>query len=148
MTTFITPHDVAEEVDHEHRRIGQLFERISCSLSSGRSHLPVVRSLLGELSELLQRHFAREEEGGYYQDIVEMSPRFSSQVDELREQHGTLLDSVAQLRLHVNCAPDASLWWRAIRYDFAEFARLCREHEQQEHKLVQLAYTQDIGAMD
>jgi len=147
--SVITPlKSLEEQIEEEHRQIGEMFEVIRSTMAGGRQNLPLVRKQLHELTELLMAHFEHEEEGGYFAEVNEMAPHLTTAVDTLRDEHLTLLQNVLELRKNVNSAPDAGLWWRAIRFDFEMFYRRCKQHELDEQFLLQDAYTQDLAAVD
>ena len=81
-------------------------------------------------------------------DVVELAPRLESAVTTLRKQHTTLLDLLKNVNSRVQGRDGTPEWWDAIRAGFDTFVRQCGEHESHENRLVQEAYTQDIGAQD
>lgn len=60
---------------------------------------------LASLQELLLRHFASEEEGGWLSQLVSNSPALASAAQELRTQHGALRAEFESLVTGVRSTP-------------------------------------------
>lgn len=148
MTIAPASHSVFHEITDEHEQIEAMFDRIHCTFAGGRKNLPLIRKLLGEFVEQLKQHFAHEEKGGYFHEVVEMAPRFAPTVTRLREEHIWLQEFIVELHYQSVHAPASAVWWEAIRLDFTEFFTQFNKHEACENNLIQETYTQDIGALD
>lgn len=132
----------------EHRELEALYGRIRARLADKGECLKTVQALFDELVSRVRTHFATEEYGGYFREIVELAPRLSSRADRLEREHGELLAIAEQLAKDIRHACESRIWRFAIRVDFERFLHRCQEHEAAENTLVQDAYLQDIGALD
>lgn len=103
---------------------------------------------LQSLRDLLVRHFADEEAGGYLAGVLEVAPRFSREIEELQPQHGELLATLDDFipRLKSDTPPFGS--WQATWHEFDAFLADLRRHEGRENAVVQSAYGLDIGTGD
>ena len=148
MSTTSLTDSAIDAIDLEHHELERLYASIRATLAARRGDLEVVRSLFARLAERVKEHFASEETGGYFDEIIEIAPRLSGEADRLQHEHAELLEVAEQLADNIRHAQNSPIWWKAIRFDFESFIRRCEEHEAAENRLVQDAYLQDIGAMD
>ena len=132
----------------EHKQLERLLERIQATLMRGPGHFYSLDKLFAELVERIQKHFAHEEQGGYYNEVVEQWPRLAVRAEQLQHQHTELLADVESIHREVRKIPDSTIGCRAIQVHFNEFAERCREHEASENRLIQEAYSRDVGAID
>lgn len=139
---------VFEEVDAEHHELDCLYAQIRVSLNDGLAQPSIIGQWLVQLAEELTSHFAREEQGGYFDEIVELAPRLSSAAEALQREHGELLTRLDQLRQRLSVAPNGSAHLESTRRDFEAFLCECALHESRETALVQEAYLSDIGMGD
>ncbi len=93
--------------------------------------------LLEQLEHVLPEHFALEEQGGYFADVLSIAPQFSSWAAELQAEHSRLiprLDAIlSELRGKVR---DRARLLAEIR----DFVRCIHEHEAGETELVREAF--------
>lgn len=105
-------------------------------------------SRLTSLRDAVAVHFADEEEGGYFSDILEMAPRFGTAVDELHRQHADFLDrfdlSIAQLDAG-DCPAEV---WRETSRHVEVLLEELEQHEHREIEIVQSAFDDDLGGGD
>jgi hemerythrin len=139
---------VFEEIDAEHRELDRLYSQIRVSLNDCFARPYVIRKWLMELATKLSCHFAREEEGGYFDEIVELAPRLSFAAEALQREHGELLDSLDRLHKRLSTASSNLRQLDSIRQDFEKFLHKCDQHESRESALVQEAHLSDIGIGD
>lgn len=148
MTDQLLQETAIDVIADEHRELEALYERIRATLADRGECLKTVQELFDELADRVRRHFANEETGGYFHEIVELAPRLSSRADRLEREHAELLEIAEQLSRNIRHACETQIWWFAIRVDFERFIERCERHEAAENALVQDAYLQDIGALD
>jgi hypothetical protein len=143
------PETVFDDIHDEHERLDLFFSEITRALAQPEMSRPhVVMGLMAELVALLQNHFAHEEDGGYFTELVEVYPRVAETVERLRQQHRTMLATVRAIHGHLARTADRESCDPAIRRDFLQFVQQCDEHQHEENSLVQEAFCQDIGASD
>lgn len=140
--------DVFQEIDAEHRKLERTYETIKDFLEDAPDHAGVLRKSLTELALELSRHFKREEDGGYFTDIIEIAPRLSPQAIALESEHVQLLKRLQQLQDRLSAAASRAEQYQLIHHDLPVFINACQTHEHREAALVQDAWLTDIGTGD
>ncbi|MFQ5731545.1 MAG: hemerythrin domain-containing protein [Planctomycetaceae bacterium] len=103
---------------------------------------------LQRLRDLVIRHFADEEAGGYLTGVLEVAPQLSREIDELRPQHDELLETLDDFICRLKCDAPPFESWQAAGHEFDAFLADLRRHEGRENAVVQTAYGHDIGTGD
>lgn len=147
MTTAVSL-DIFREIDDEHRDLDHQYEAIRDFLGDVPGRPEVIRQRFAQLAALLECHFAREEEDGYFDEIIELAPRLASQVAMLQAEHDDLLCRLQRFDERIAATIDLAADYEMFRRDFGEFLDACVEHEARETTLVQEAYLVDIGVGD
>lgn len=132
----------------EHRELAealQVFERLLDGQNRARG---VVERQLQKLADLVESHFAHEEEGGYMADAVTRAPRLSTTAEKLVGEHTELLDDVKKLHLLARSGVETEAWWRQIDKDFTRLKARLLAHEHAENNLMHEAFNRDIGIAD
>jgi len=127
-------------VDHQFLKMGLSW------LASAREE-GAIASMLDDLDEYLKHHFdAEEREGGFFDAVLEKAPRHASHVEELKAEHGHMLEQISAIRASIE-APykEAS---EALLEKVADFVRTMRDHEKREASLLQDAFGRDVGTGD
>jgi len=142
------------EIKEDNQELWSLLERLQITLLAEwppRVSRRQLHDALARLRDQLAMHFALEEAYGYFEDAVEVAPRFSSQADHLRGQHDDfyvevcdIVDRAEQLLHHE--VPTRSLNHVVARFD--DFCDALRKHESAENQLIQQAFTEDFGGWD
>jgi len=148
MAIETTSRTLFDQIRDEHLQLDWSFERVRTALARRRMESGALARLFVELVRMVERHFEHEEEGGYYNDVVEHAPHFSADVERLKQQHNSLLESLKKISRLAASGDGSAPWWRTMRVDFHEFVCCCDKHEALENDIVQRAYTQDIGEQD
>jgi hypothetical protein len=88
-----------------------------------------------------------EKPGGLYEEIVGISPRLSSTVDRLRDEHPDITHAVAQMLSRLEQVEIGGLPWPLddARDDLQRFIGKVIRHRQKGADLVWEAYNLDIG---
>ena len=123
-------------------------EAVRLALARPEKTKATVEEAIARLCELIEKQFAREEEGGYMRAIVEQAPRFRSQIDKLLAGHQELVDRGEKLRLLIHSGMDMPSWWSCVQADFEQFADHLSQHHHAEIKVMQEAFSQDLGSGD
>ena len=135
------------QLRQEHHELKVLLKRLSDVFDGDGPRDELSRSL-AELRDELDEHFHHEEDGGYFDEIMERAPRLEAKVEELKQQHPALLALVRQLEDYVeNAGTDGDAMAR-IQDEYRAFVRVLTLHEVAENDLLQQAYTEDIGTND
>ena len=107
--------------------------------------------MLQELRDKLALHFALEDAYGYFEDPLEVPPRFAQRAMELREEHAALYLAISALAdeagnfLHERKLPALTM---AIPPKFEDFHERLKKHESDEIDLIQNTFVEDIGEGD
>jgi iron-sulfur cluster repair protein YtfE (RIC family) len=133
------------------REHGKLSNRLSALLrvlaERQRKSVEVALDLEHLKDELLQ-HFHDEEEGGFFEGIVERAPRFSERIALLREEHERLLEHLRQLQTKADITTATPDWWEDVARSFRDFSCDLMRHEHRENTILQEAYGVDIGGQE
>ena len=141
-------HEQYEEILREHQMMRSLLQQTSALLASRADSLQPVVRLLQQLNEHAVKHFAHEEEGGYFQEAIAAAPRLANRAEQLEQQHPALAAALAGLLAQAEEGDGSEQCWQALTYRFEDLAQRLRQHEANENKLVQEAFNTDIGAED
>ncbi len=137
-----------DELVEEHAQVRDILQQIHNTLALRQSGPQNVTEQLGELKEHVQRHFAHEEEGGYFAQVIAQAPRFTDRVDALLQQHSQFIQILDRMRQYSRHGSNSKEWWDNITNKFDDFVCQFLEHERGEVRLVQEAFCRDIGAGD
>ncbi len=105
-------------------------------------------ALVDALLKTLPREFALRERGGYMQDIVMISPELDPSIQQLRHEHDSLCEELAELAQALRSASSFQKEAAALKQRLTNWAESLTAHNQQEEQLVHHAYQQDIGGGD
>jgi hemerythrin len=140
---------VLHVIQDEHERLEVLITELEWVLiKPSETHLTIVKELMDELALLLKEHFAHEEEGGYFDDLVDIQPAISRRVDRLRQEHREMLAAVQNMIRQLRHADSTPLWFAMIGGEFKDFVRRCTAHQHEENGIVQEGYLTEIGEGD
>jgi hemerythrin len=105
-------------------------------------------SRVRELRELLAKHFADEERGGYLAPALERSPQFRVQAEQLKRQHQQLFDTLNRYIDRLQTCESTFHCWQEVRTEFEDFLRRLHEHEAAETAIVETASGNEISTAD
>ena len=104
-------------------------------------------ALLESLPRTLREHFAVEEEGGYFSEVVAAAPRLARTVKRLGAEHVRFRAASRELAELAGKAAGASEW-DGVEARAAELLRALRAHEDRENAVVQDAFMTDMPRGD
>lgn len=137
------------ESHEEHERLEILMAELQWGLlKPSDTHLSIVRELMDELAVLLKEHFAHEDDGGYFDELIEMQPAVAARVERLRLEHRQMLAAVLNMKRQLPHADSTPLWFAMIGTEFTDFVQVCEMHQREEYSMVQEGYLRDVGAGD
>jgi hypothetical protein len=149
MASHTPPHQALETLLVEHRQLKGLLEKIDRALEQRRDTIDQVGDLLGQLGDRLIKHFALEEEGGYFAEAVLHAPQLVSKANALLAQHPRICTQAVTMAREIRRQQAADEdWWQQTAIRFRAFREELLRHERHENGLLQEAYTQDLGAHD
>jgi len=143
MTSQAQRHEHFEGIVEEHRRLRELLELISTSLTRRERSVYRLASLLEDLEGHLRSHFEHEERGGYLEEALALAPHFANRAARLVGEHSQFLQMVREMH---DATSDCG--WEAVAGHFQDFTHRFVEHEADENRLVQDAMLRDIEAED
>jgi hypothetical protein len=97
------------------------------------------------MREHLLAHFRFEEQNGYMDAIRRREPRLERAIQELLEEHRVLKDQLDELIAATQTGKDQDA---ALPDGVHKWIQHLRRHEAAENRLMEEAYTQDIGSED
>ena len=131
-----------------HRELKALLARIGQTLEERTATIEEVSDLLGLLGDRLVKHFAMEEDGGYFAEVLLHAPQLISKANALLAQHPKMCAQAKDLALAPPSRQAGADWWQHTTDLFRAFREEFTRHEKQEDGLLQEAYTRDIGTHD
>ena len=140
--------DDHQKVLEEHQELKKLMATIERMLQERSASIDEVGKVLGQLGDRLVKHFALEEEGGYFSEALLQAPRLVSRANELLEQHPKMCTTARKLAAEARRGDGSESWWDETTKRFQAFTEELLKHESTEDTLIQEAYTQDLGATD
>ena len=105
-------------------------------------------TLLEGFDLALREHFAVEEEGGYFADVLKVAPRLSRRAARLEQNHKEFSERLESLLALVRYAIDAPDDWERVTARVEGFLQALRAHEDEENELVREAFMDDLGRGD
>ncbi len=140
-----------EAVLEQHHRLRELLSAIETRLVEQSGTFEEVCGLLAKLGDQLVKHFATEEEGGYFSEALEHAPRLFERANALMAQHPLMLrEAKALADLAPGGGDPAAIekWWAETRSRFLAFKAELMRHEHHENVVLQEAFHTDIGHLD
>jgi len=104
---------------------------------------------LRDFQNALLKHFDLEEDGGFMQDLVAISPGCTARVDRLKQEHDEIIPRLNQLTdslREMTSKRDGDL--DGVVTGVIDVLDLLERHEAAECELIQDVYFQDIGVGD
>ncbi len=136
------------EIAREHKRLSSHLGTLLRILTERQRASVEIAVEFEKLKDELVHHFHEEDDGGFFEGIVDHAPRLSERIAALREEHVQLLEQLNELQAKAD-VPSASLeWWEDMEHSFHEFSCELMRHEHRENEILQEAYGVDIGAQD
>jgi hypothetical protein len=113
--------------------------------SDGKNDVNTLRARLNKTRAHVVDHFRFEEDSGYMETVRMREPRLERAVEQLAADHRALLESLDALIEKFRTAPslDSTLGAKVTAW-----IKDIQQHEARENRLVQEAFSLDIGAED
>ena len=142
----------AEEFLDKHRELmGLIAETRAWCRDIGSDDATRFEKFANRLQNLrgqLVAHFIDEEEDGYLGPALHVAPRFTSQAEQLQQQHQKFLDHLDTLVVRLNAEDQPVNCWDEAQSEFDSLIRDLRKHEAAENSIMQSAFGDDIGVGD
>jgi len=132
-----------------HRELRELIARIDRAFQRRTATIEEVSDMLADLGDRLVKHFAMEEDGGYFADMLLHAPQLVSKANALIAQHPKMTTQAKTLAAEIQGRGDSGeQWWQHTAALFRAFRDELLRHEKQENVLLQEAYGRDVGTTD
>ena len=133
----------------QHQALDAMLARIDRALTERIATAAEVGELLLQLGDRLAKHFATEEDGGYFAEALTHAPQLVAKANQLLAQHPMMCTRAQELVSAVQIPPPKeSEWWEETTRRFRAFRDELSKHETRENVLLQEAYGRDIGSHD
>lgn len=148
MTSESSEFEKFQKIQEQHRQLASLLEQIESALTQRSSPINDVVDLIGQLGHQLTKHFQSEEAGGYFEEALDEAPQLFDRANALMLQHPKMTQSARKLVEAADPETDPDLWWQQTTERFEALRVELKKHEREEDRLIQEAYTRDIGSHD
>lgn len=141
-----------KEIKDDNRQLKSMWDKVTPMLShaqTAKNHWAELVDALSELRDQLAMHFSLEEAFGYFDEAIDIAPRFSMMAVSLRSEHATLFAAARDLA-------DSILEIDGEQLDavvdfvtrFNHFRRDFERHEEAELRLILASFDDDLGDGD
>lgn len=101
---------------------------------------------LRDLKNRLLKHFDLEESGGFMRDVIDLSPESCNKVEQLRREHHQFTAALDKLIETLRAMPNQDqAMIQKLRMELSDLIVALRDHENEEHRLIQKAYYRVYG---
>jgi hypothetical protein len=107
-----------------------------------------ITAVLDALLEAMPCEMEMKSQGGYMQPVLEQFPNWAGQIGDLAREKQDLFDKLHELRLQLHSPSDFSRLAAEVRQDLQEWMTLWTAHLRHERRLIQSAFTLDVGCGD
>ena len=148
MSDDVTSHAYYELIKEEHHQLGVTICETRLAIHANPHDPEKAKNLVQHLCQLVESHFAHEEEGGYMSEATKRAPHLSDRANDLFEEHTQLSVVLQQLCDKVSNKHTNDIPWEKVSAKFDVLIQDLGKHEAAENALLQEAYTDDIGTGD
>jgi hypothetical protein len=96
-----------------------------------------------QIRELLNAHFAAEEAGGYFCEVVEEAPCLKTRAADLQREHQQILNELDALTTRLTASPASFDSWSESCQAFGRLLDRMQAHERAEEAMVETAFGTD-----
>ena len=107
-----------------------------------------IMAVLDALLDAMPREMELKSQGGYLQPVLEQFPNWAGLIGDLAREKQVLFEKLYELRLQIHSPDSFRLLAQEIRLDLQEWMTLWAAHLRHERRLVQSAFTLDVGCGD
>lgn len=147
MTTTLVGHQLHHDLLDHLQAVGQWWPDTSQPMVSAINAREVLVRLT-ELRDLLEDHFAVEEERGLLPDGSTNDPRFEDKQSDLLKQHAGLRERLNAVIASVPVTSAHPSAWAIAQKQFEAFRKELQTHENAEIELVQATFCDSPGTGD
>ena len=140
--------DLVELHEKLHHRIHDLNVWLKEADELGRPQFGQLGDRVRAIREVVARHFAEEEEGGYMAAPVAAAPRLADRAGKLLADHAQLLAELDRLSDALCACPTNYTRWSDARHDVQQVLQHLETHEHRENELWYEAFETDEPTVD
>jgi hemerythrin len=148
VTTNDNLHPIFRDIDVEHAEMRTLLASVHRSFTDRSQSVTEVTSMLDSFIDFLKAHFVHEDEGGFFTQITEQSPRLSERAEAVRTEHSALLTECKNFRALADKGNIDDAWWNDLTAAFLQLSKHLMQHEHREQDLLQESFNDEIGTGD
>jgi hypothetical protein len=100
------------------------------------------------LRDIVERHFVKEEEGGYMAAPIAAAPHLADRAATLLADHGRILAEFERLETALCACPTTYTCWSDARHEVQQVLEHVHAHEHRENELWQDAFETDTATLD
>lgn len=148
-------HSLASRVQEEHAGLKRTIASIRDDLRSGVKDAEFAEWRLNfvwrlrDFQNTLLKHFDLEEDGGFMQDLVAVSPGCAARVDRLKQEHDEAIPRLNELTEQLKGMASKRLdELERFSTGLIDLFDMLERHEAAERELIQDVYFLDIGVGD
>lgn len=140
---------LANEARAEHVEMRHLLEHAreelkKCHECGSNASAACVHRAMSEMQDHLERHFAREENGGWLEEAVVRAPHLAHRLTELEQQHRPLRERIAHLVKEAETLDGGRESVQKVREEFEKFAKQLLVHESYEERVLQQGFNEEL----
>ena len=140
---------LAQQARTEHAELHHLLDTVRKQLGTSKEKsqqraAPSVVAAVNELRDHVERHFDREEHGGWLEETEAHAPYLAHQLTKLERQHKPLRERAAHLVVEAEASEGTTTSTDQLRSDFETFARQLLMHENDEERVLQEGFNEDL----
>lgn len=145
-TTERNPHDasLADYIALEYILLGDLRDLLS-EAEPDEQTTRWITAVLDALLDALPHEMELKAQGGYLQPVLDQFPNWAAQIGELASEKEQLFQKLHELRVQVETPGSFEVLANEIRSDLQEWMTLWTAHLRHERRIMQSAFTLDVG---
>ena len=144
-----TPHDnnLADYVALEYILLGDLRDLLEEAGSDEQTTRWII-AVLDALLEAMPHEMELKSKGGYLQPVLEQFPNWAGQIGDLAAEKRSLYEKLYELRAEIDRPSSFEILASEVRMELQEWMTLWTAHLRHERRMIQSAFTLDVGCGD
>lgn len=138
---------LADYVALEYILLGDLRDLLE-EAKSDEQTIRWIAAVLDALLEALPAEMELKSRGGYLQPVLEQFPNWAGQIGDLASEKQLLFEKLRELRVQLYSRESYEILAIEIREDLREWMTLWTAHLRHERRIMQSAFTLDVGCGD
>jgi len=136
------------ELLHEHAYLRTVLELVTETVAARQARPVVVAEMVSQAVEGVLEHFWCEERSGHLNVATERAPNLAVRAEALIREHEEMALQLRDIQRHTSAAEASTVWWQQLQDLWEQFLTRFEKHEDAENRLLQTAFTEDLGAID